>query len=169
MMASSPSPRPQDADTCETPRFKVTLGVVPDYMYDGKGMRIDGVTDGKPAAKAGLKVGDVVVKLGDDGRERHDELHEGAGGVQERRCDDGDRAARREGDGEATSRSDGRDRGHRWRQLGHGPGEAAHGNAERVGWWVRRQETIEHIRKYGHNPDYISAAQFDVATAGDEQ
>lgn len=35
-------------------------------------------------------------------------------------------------------------------------------NAERVGWWVRRAETIEHIRKYGHNPDYISAAQLDV-------
>ncbi|MBK8500144.1 MAG: NAD(P)H-dependent glycerol-3-phosphate dehydrogenase [Flavobacteriales bacterium] len=36
------------------------------------------------------------------------------------------------------------------------------GNAERVGWWVRRPETIAHISKYGHNPDYISAAQFDV-------
>ena len=36
-------------------------------------------------------------------------------------------------------------------------------NTEHVGWWVRRPETIEHIRKYGHNPDYISAAQFDVA------
>jgi glycerol-3-phosphate dehydrogenase (NAD(P)+) len=31
-----------------------------------------------------------------------------------------------------------------------------------VGWWVRKAATIEHIRKYGHNPDYISAAQFDV-------
>ena len=28
-------------------------------------VRIDGVTDGKPAAKAGLKAGDVVVKLGE--------------------------------------------------------------------------------------------------------
>lgn len=36
------------------------------------------------------------------------------------------------------------------------------GNASQVGWWVRRAETIAHIRKYGHNPDYISAAQFDV-------
>ena len=33
---------------------------------------------------------------------------------------------------------------------------------QRGGWWVRRAETIVHIRKYGHNPDYISAAQFDV-------
>ncbi len=54
------------ADTSVTPSFKVTLGVVPDYMFSGQGMRIDGVTDGKPAAVAGLKVGDVVVKLGDN-------------------------------------------------------------------------------------------------------
>lgn len=42
-----------------------TLGVVPDYLYDGAGMKIDGVTDGKPASVAGLKAGDVVLKLGD--------------------------------------------------------------------------------------------------------
>ncbi|WP_047246917.1 M28 family peptidase [Maribacter thermophilus] len=49
----------------DTPRFKVALGVMPDYLFDGKGMRIDGVTKGKPAAAAGLQKGDVVVKLGD--------------------------------------------------------------------------------------------------------
>jgi hypothetical protein len=49
----------------ETPRFKVGLGVVPDYLYDGEGMRIDGVTEEKPAVKAGLQRGDVIVKLGD--------------------------------------------------------------------------------------------------------
>lgn len=36
------------------------------------------------------------------------------------------------------------------------------GNAQRVGWWVRGEKNIEHIRKYGHNPNYISAAQFEV-------
>ncbi|MCB0474721.1 MAG: DUF4910 domain-containing protein, partial [Flavobacteriaceae bacterium] len=41
----------------ETPRFKVTLGVVPDYLFDGKGMRIDGVSEDKPAQKAGLQKG----------------------------------------------------------------------------------------------------------------
>ncbi len=46
--------------------FKVTMGVMPDYAFEGKGMRIDGVTDGKPGFKAGVKTGDVVVKLGDD-------------------------------------------------------------------------------------------------------
>ncbi|WP_299332981.1 M28 family peptidase [uncultured Psychroserpens sp.] len=49
----------------ETPRFKVGLGVIPDYLYDGKGMRIDGVSEDKPAKKAGLLKGDIVVKLGD--------------------------------------------------------------------------------------------------------
>ena len=36
-------------------------------------------------------------------------------------------------------------------------------NSERVGWWVRGAKTIAHIQQYGHNPKYISAAQFDVA------
>jgi S1-C subfamily serine protease len=49
----------------EVPRFKVALGVIPDYLFTGKGMRIDGVSEDKPAQKAGLLKGDVVVKLGD--------------------------------------------------------------------------------------------------------
>ncbi len=49
----------------EVPRFKVALGVIPDYLFDGKGMRIDGVSEDKPAQKAGLMKGDVVIQLGD--------------------------------------------------------------------------------------------------------
>ncbi len=49
----------------ESPRFKVTLGVVPDYGFEGQGMRIDGVSDGKPAQKAGLKQGDIVIRIGE--------------------------------------------------------------------------------------------------------
>ena len=49
----------------ETPRFKVGLGVIPDYLFDGKGMRIDGVSADKPAQKAGLQKGDIVLQLGD--------------------------------------------------------------------------------------------------------
>jgi len=49
----------------ETPDFKVTLGVIPDYLYDGKGMRIDGVKEGRPASNANIKKGDIVVKMGD--------------------------------------------------------------------------------------------------------
>jgi len=49
----------------DSPRFTVSLGVVPEYLYERAGMRIDGVSDGKPAAIAGMKKGDIVVKLGD--------------------------------------------------------------------------------------------------------
>ena len=49
----------------EVPRFKVALGVVPDYLFDGEGMRIDGVTENRPAQIAGLLKGDVVIKIGE--------------------------------------------------------------------------------------------------------
>jgi predicted metalloprotease with PDZ domain len=45
--------------------FKVTLGIMPDYSYDKTGVRIDGVSDNKPAQKAGLKADDVVIQLGE--------------------------------------------------------------------------------------------------------
>jgi Peptidase family M28/PDZ domain len=45
--------------------FKVTLGVMPDYAFEGPGMRVDGVTDGKPAFKAGLQKGDVILRMDD--------------------------------------------------------------------------------------------------------
>jgi Zn-dependent M28 family amino/carboxypeptidase len=49
----------------EVPRFKVGLGVIPDYLFDGKGLRIDGISEDKPAQKAGLQKGDIVIQLGD--------------------------------------------------------------------------------------------------------
>lgn len=45
--------------------FKVTLGVMPDYVYTGEGMRVDGVIDERPGAKAGLQKGDVIIQMGD--------------------------------------------------------------------------------------------------------
>ncbi|WP_299115715.1 M28 family peptidase [uncultured Winogradskyella sp.] len=47
------------------PTFKVGLGVVPDYLFDGKGMRIDGTREDTPATNAGLQKGDIVIKLGE--------------------------------------------------------------------------------------------------------
>lgn len=44
--------------------FKVTMGVMPDYAFSGNGMRLDGVTEGKPAMKAGLQRGDIITKIG---------------------------------------------------------------------------------------------------------
>lgn len=55
----------KDDSNEDAPRFKVTLGVVPDYAFEGEGMRIDGVSDGRPAAKAGLLKGDIVIQLGE--------------------------------------------------------------------------------------------------------
>lgn len=55
----------KDDSNENTPKFTVTLGVMPDYTFEGEGMRIDGVTDGKPASKAGLIQGDVVIQLGE--------------------------------------------------------------------------------------------------------
>ncbi|MBK9257379.1 MAG: M20/M25/M40 family metallo-hydrolase [Saprospiraceae bacterium] len=48
-----------------TRAFSVTLGVMPDYLYDGKGMRIDGVRDGRPGQVAGLQKGDIIIKIGE--------------------------------------------------------------------------------------------------------
>lgn len=45
--------------------FKVTLGVMPDYLYSGKGLKIDGCKEGRPGIKAGLQQGDIIHKLGD--------------------------------------------------------------------------------------------------------
>ena len=55
----------KDEDSHKAPKYSVTLGVVPDYLYDGKGMRIDGTSTDRPADKAGMKTGDVVIKMGD--------------------------------------------------------------------------------------------------------
>jgi len=49
----------------EVPRFKVSLGVMPDYLFDGEGMRIDGVSEDKPAQISGLRKGDIVIKIGE--------------------------------------------------------------------------------------------------------
>jgi C-terminal processing protease CtpA/Prc len=45
--------------------FTVTLGVMPDYLYDGKGMKIDGTKEGKPAQVSGMQKGDIVIKMGE--------------------------------------------------------------------------------------------------------
>lgn len=47
------------------PKFEVGLGVTPDYLFDGKGMRIDGTRADTPATNAGIQKGDIVIKMGD--------------------------------------------------------------------------------------------------------
>jgi len=48
----------------DAPHFTVTLGIMPDYTFSGSGVRADGISEGRPAQKAGLKTGDVIVQLG---------------------------------------------------------------------------------------------------------
>ena len=55
----------RETQTTTSARFSVTLGIMPDYSYSGTGLRVDGVSDNRPAQKAGLKAGDVIIQLGD--------------------------------------------------------------------------------------------------------
>jgi S1-C subfamily serine protease len=44
---------------------KVSLGSIPDFTFEGDGYRLDGVVADSPAEIAGLKKGDIIVKLDD--------------------------------------------------------------------------------------------------------
>jgi aminopeptidase YwaD len=44
--------------------FRVYLGTVPNYSDQSDGMKLDGVRPGSPGERAGLKAGDIVIKLG---------------------------------------------------------------------------------------------------------
>ena len=55
------------AKTDATPRtggFRVYLGTIPNYADSNDGLLLDGVREDSPAAKAGLKTGDRIVKIG---------------------------------------------------------------------------------------------------------
>ena len=54
----------------ETPKMSggfggTGLGTLPDYAYEGKGLRLSGVRDKSPADRAGMKAGDIILKLGE--------------------------------------------------------------------------------------------------------
>jgi len=55
----------KEAPVAGSIRFSVTLGIMPDYSYNGNGVRVDAISEGRPAQLAGLKEGDVIIKLGD--------------------------------------------------------------------------------------------------------
>jgi len=45
--------------------FKVTMGIMPSYTSNETGLKVDGVTEGKPAQKAGVLTGDVIIQIGE--------------------------------------------------------------------------------------------------------
>ncbi|MFT3932465.1 MAG: M28 family peptidase [Chitinophagaceae bacterium] len=55
----------RDTQSVGSVRLSVTMGIMPDYAYSGSGVRADAVSDGRPAQKAGLQAGDVIVQIGD--------------------------------------------------------------------------------------------------------
>jgi aminopeptidase YwaD len=52
-----------DAATGRSMSFRVYLGTIPNYAEGGEGLKLDGVREGSPAEKAGLRAGDVIVRL----------------------------------------------------------------------------------------------------------
>jgi aminopeptidase YwaD len=56
----------RETQTTSSARFSVSLGIMPDYTFAGTGVRADGVTDGRPAQKAGLLAGDIIIQLGEN-------------------------------------------------------------------------------------------------------
>ena len=55
----------RETQTTTSARFSVSMGIMPDYTYSGNGVRADGVSEGRPAQKAGLRTGDIVLQIGD--------------------------------------------------------------------------------------------------------
>jgi hypothetical protein len=67
------SPRPAftkaQSDAASSSRslggFKVSFGSIPNYSEEVEGVLLDGVREGSVAEKAGLKAGDIIVKMGE--------------------------------------------------------------------------------------------------------
>lgn len=59
-----PFTKTREQQTSTNTRFSVSMGIMPDYSFSGNGVRIDGVSEGKPAKKAGILAGDILTSLG---------------------------------------------------------------------------------------------------------
>ncbi|WP_437734097.1 M20/M25/M40 family metallo-hydrolase [Sorangium sp. So ce1335] len=44
--------------------FRASLGTMPDYAYQGPGVKLTGVRPDAPASRAGMQAGDVIVRIG---------------------------------------------------------------------------------------------------------
>ena len=55
----------RETQTSTSARFSVSMGIMPDYTFTGNGVHVDGVSEGRPAQKAGIQKNDVILQLGD--------------------------------------------------------------------------------------------------------
>jgi hypothetical protein len=55
----------RETQTTTSARFSVSMGIMPDYTFSGNGVRADGVSEGRPAQKAGIRAGDIVLQIGE--------------------------------------------------------------------------------------------------------
>lgn len=55
----------REQQSTTTTRFSVSMGIMPDYTYSGNGVRVDGLSEGRPAKIAGIKTGDIILKMGE--------------------------------------------------------------------------------------------------------
>jgi len=62
-LTSAGSPQQRPAARKRAGGRRVSTGTMPDFAYAGSGVRVASVSQGSPAAQAGLQEGDVIVKL----------------------------------------------------------------------------------------------------------
>jgi hypothetical protein len=53
----------KNKNTKKRPSLNVTMGIMPSYIQNDSGLKIDGVIDGKPAKKAGLLKDDIIMEI----------------------------------------------------------------------------------------------------------
>ena len=54
----------KESTTSAKSSFKVTLGIMIDYTFSDNGVLVEGVSENRPAQKAGIKVGDILYQIG---------------------------------------------------------------------------------------------------------
>ena len=59
-----PFSKPESPQASRRGGFPVVMGTIPDYTWEGTGMRLSGARRGSPADKGGLKAGDIIIHFG---------------------------------------------------------------------------------------------------------
>jgi hypothetical protein len=55
---------PQQQEPAERTGRKTTIGIIPDFTYNGTGVRLGGTLSGGPADAAGMREGDIIIHAG---------------------------------------------------------------------------------------------------------